>query len=79
MKCRPHRWRKPQVGDDAIDCERCGRSIRYSEMSPNIRASIANGFYTRFGHDNSVADEFAGAMREAFCDAVQRFRDGVAA
>ena len=40
-RCRPHRWRVPEVGGDALECEACGRRLRFREdMTPNVHATI---------------------------------------
>ena len=32
-KCNPHHWRIPRVGDDALECETCGRRLRFMSVS----------------------------------------------
>ena len=63
-KCKPHDWRLPALGDEALFCERCGRTITYwAQMTDDIRASICNGIHARHGEVDYRA--FTAALREA--------------
>ena len=63
-KCKPHKWRMPKVGDDALECEACGRKLLYGQITPNMRASIVNGYERRMGDCNSGVEEFRAALYE---------------
>ena len=64
-KCNPHIWRMPRIGDLTLDCEACDRKMDFmSEMTPNFRASIMNGYERRRGP--GPADEFREAFNAAF-------------
>ena len=40
-KCRPHAWKMPEVGGDALECGRCDRRISWAnEMTQDICSSI---------------------------------------
>ena len=71
-KCRPHHWRMPKVGDDAVVCEVCGRELLYGQITPNMRASIVNGYERRVGDCHPVVDEFSSALYAAEEDARRR-------
>lgn len=60
-KCSPHNWRMPEVGDQRLECLRCGRKLEFMELNPNLRASIANAH----------GDEFRDAFHQSF-DAWQK-------
>ena len=71
MACTPHDWKTPAIGDDALECEKCGRALRfYSEMTPNIRASIMASTQAR--QSPGYADDFRKAMDAAAADAGRR-------
>ena len=58
--CRPHWWRLPVVGDDALVCDECGRRVAFATMTEDIRSSIVNGFERRHGKEAST--EFFSAL-----------------
>ena len=58
--CRPHWWRLPVVGDNALVCDECGRRVAFATMTGDIRASIVNGFERRHGKEAST--EFLSAL-----------------
>ena len=58
--CRPHWWRLPVVGDDALVCDECGRRVAFATMTGDIRSSIVNGFERRHGKEAST--EFFSAL-----------------
>lgn len=69
-RCRPHQWRVPEVGDDALECEACGRRLRFMEdMTPNMHASILASIERREG--DAAAGRFRAAYNAA-CDAARR-------
>ena len=59
--CRPHWWRLPVVGDEALVCDECGRRLAFAMMTPDTRSSIVDGFERRHG-DEAVSD-FLSALR----------------
>ena len=68
--CRPHEWKLPVVGDDALVCQRCERVLDFHrEVTPNMRSSILN-VQERFGHD--YAEEFRVAYDATVDDVRQR-------
>ena len=49
-KCRPHSWRLPGVGDDALAYEACDRRIDYrAELTKLKYVSIVNAYEARRG------------------------------
>ena len=47
-KCRPHSWRLPGVGDDALAYEACDRRIDYrAELTKLKYVSIVNAYEAR--------------------------------
>ena len=72
-KCRPvHDWKMPEIGDDALVCNACGRSMDFmSEMTPNLRASIINGRQRHYG--DAAGEEFQAAFDAAEADAKRRY------
>jgi hypothetical protein len=70
-RCRPHNWKLPEVGDDALVCLECGRSLDFvAELTPNMRASIVNAA-ERFGPGG--ADQFREALHAAQGAALERW------
>ena len=71
-KCKPvHHWAMPKVGDDALVCQDCGRTLRYyQDMTTNLLSSISNGRERHFGEDG-----FSDALLETFVDAARRAND----
>ena len=64
--CQPHDWKLPKVGDDALVCGTCGRSIDYrSEMTLGMMASIMGR--------RDLRDGFRQAFQAAYDDAEKRF------
>ncbi len=49
--CRPHWWKTPEIGDDELTCAECGRSMRFSEINSDVRASVVNGYERRHGRE----------------------------
>ena len=54
-KCKPHDWRLPVVGDEALLCERCGRTMPFWTLRPDHRASIINSIRNRCGENDYQA------------------------
>ena len=75
-KCRPHTWniedwlplyasaKKPPHSE--IKCTVCGRVLALRDMSPNIKASIANGI-ARHLYEGDEYDEVYDAACEETC------------
>ena len=61
--CKPHWWRLPVPGDDALVCDECGRRLAFATMTGDIRSSIANGFERRHGEEAGA--EFRSAFNKA--------------
>ena len=61
--CRPHWWRLPIDGDDALVCDECGRRLLFDELTGNVRSSIVNGYERRNGRDE--ARTFSQALHAA--------------
>ena len=61
--CRPHWWRLPAVGDDALVCDQCGRRLRFATMGVNSMSSITDGFERR--HGKKAGDTFRSAFIKA--------------
>lgn len=73
--CRPHWWRMPVVGDDALECEVCGRRLRFWEdLTPYLVANITSGYARR--HGPAASKRFASALNAAAED-VRRRKYGV--
>ena len=70
-KCRRHHWRLPVVGDDALECETCGRRLPFlHDMTPDKRAAIAASHEKRCGPESGAA--FRVALDAAIEDARTR-------
>lgn len=69
-RCRPHHWMMPTVGDPGLTCEVCGRALRFGEITPNMRASIAVAYEARCGEE--AGDAFRAAFQDAFLHEVER-------
>ena len=64
-RCSPHHWRVPAIEDDALECETCGRHLRFMEdMTPTMRESIVAGYERRCGPEPGEA--FRVALNDAF-------------
>ena len=61
--CKPHWWRLPAVGDDALVCDECGRRLAFATMSGDVQASIVNGFERRHGEEAGA--DFRSAFNKA--------------
>ena len=71
-KCRPHHWRAPNVGDDGLTCEVCGRFLSFlADITPNMRASILCAFSERRG--DAAGEEFVAQFDAAHDDARERY------
>ena len=70
-KCRPHSWRLPEVGDDALAYEACDRRIDYrAELTKLKYVSIVNAYEARRG---AVAGQrFRTALIAAWAAATER-------
>ena len=69
MKCRPHDWKVPKVGDDALVCQTCGRELRLmDDLTDWLRGSIVGARSRHY----SDAERFRKALAEAFDDARRR-------
>ena len=67
-KCRPHSWRLPEVGDEALECDACDRRIDYrSEMTTLKYASIVDACEARRG--NVAGERFRTALVAAWAAA----------
>ena len=53
--CKPHWWRLPAVGDEALVCDECGRRLEFGNITGDVRASIMLGYERRHGRE-SVAE-----------------------
>ena len=61
--CKPHWWRLPVVGDEALVCDECGRSLDFGKITRDVRASIFNGYERRHGRE--AESEFSSAFYAA--------------
>ena len=74
-KCRPHRWniedwlgpnedgtKKPP--HDSIKCTVCGRVLALKDMTPNIKASIANGIAAHLYDGDEFDEVYAWACED---------------
>ena len=67
-KCRPHKWKWPEVGDDGLVCEQCGRFIDYfTEMTDELGGRILSNRYLQ-----GRTIEFVQAKVAAHADATRR-------
>ena len=70
MKCKPHDWYMPVVGDDWMTCGVCGKQLEFVQTTPNMMASIVNA-QERKGW--GWAEEFKEAYFLAAADASRRY------
>ena len=71
--CRPHDWKLPEVGDDAVVCVTCGRAISYVfELNAHMAGRIV-GAYARRNRDHR--GDFGHALTEAQADAIRRWKE----
>ena len=70
--CKPHSWRTPKVGDDALACAVCDRRLSFvDELTPNIRASITVAYERRNGP--GAYETFIAALDKAHEAARQQY------
>ena len=61
--CKPHWWRLPVVGDEALVCDECGRRLDFGNITGDVRSSICNGYERRHGRE--AESEFSSAFGAA--------------
>ena len=69
MKCSPHDWKVPEVGDDALVCQTCGRELRLmDDLTDWLRGSILGARSRHY----SDGERFRKALAKAYDDAARR-------
>lgn len=76
-RCRPHFWRMPEVGDDALACAECDQRLPFDELTPQAWAHVLAGYERR--HGPGAAADFKCAFYAAQDAKFPRRRIGKAA
>ena len=76
-RCSPHNWKLPVVGDDALSCDACGRTLKFlTEITPSMQASIIAAYEQRLGPE--AGDTFRKAFHAAFAAERERVNEATA-
>ena len=49
MHCKPHQWKTPLPGDEALECETCGRRLDRAEATAHQRTAIIRRIWNTRG------------------------------
>lgn len=60
-RCNPHLVEDPKIGDDALVCDECGRTMPLGEISPQVWVHVLDGYENRHGPE--AADDFRTGRR----------------